>query len=219
MERERAARLQRAVRQVFAEWTLVQLALEHAWAGSRTRGFVEQSVDRIVAMCQRHTKKAMTRDQFDDALLDLVDDLNAVADDGSVGSICVLFAAIHAEALLTDSNAPSPVTDALLLRAAASSSSSVVKQSTRRAGEYDGGSDEDNDDDDDNDHDDVDADAGGDDNDEPPAAVAVAAAPAPPVAAPVAAPASAPTTNDDDDDGDGWTTVPKGKAKAVKGKR
>jgi hypothetical protein len=230
-------RLRDAVACVFSEWTLVQLAVSNAWAGPGTASQVQRCEARVVGMCERHVKRPMTRDQFEDALLDLVDELRAIADDGSVQSICVVLAALHAEALCDDATKPTPTTDALLKRAAdaAARNAAALSQSARRAGDYDGDSDlEFNPNDDDDDAGDGNRGSDFEDDDDNPAAssstsVSVAAPAVAVVAesktsvdasdaadAPAAAAAAAAAAADDDD---GWTTVASKAATKPKKKR
>jgi hypothetical protein len=237
-------RLRDAVACVFSEWTLVQLAISNAWAGPGTASQVQRCEARVVGMCERHVKRPMTRDQFEDALLDLVDELRAIADDGSVQSICVVLAALHAEALCDDATKPTPTTDALLKRAAdaAARNAAALTQSARRAGDYDGDSDLEfnlNDDDDDNDnnnnnnnHNNNFEDDDNDDVNETPGASSSSTSVAAPAVAIVAESkksvdaSDAAVAADDataaaaaDDDDDGWTTVASKAATKPKKKR
>jgi pre-rRNA-processing protein TSR2 len=213
----RETRLERAIRSVFAEWTLVQLALEHGWAGRNARQLVDDAISRILSQCSaaRQRKRALKRDDFEDALLDLVDDLNAVAEDGSAGAVAALLAELFAEATRVDESAATPRTDRVLGRS--EQAKSAVNQSTRnKRDDEESDSDEEDDDEEEGHDDNANANANDNANDN---VVALNTSS-------TTTTTTTTTTIDDDDndnddndgkqpatDDDGWTTVTKSKGR------
>jgi hypothetical protein len=65
---------------VVMQWTAVQLAIEHQFAGRKTRRLVDEFVDDLRAM----SAKPFKENKLEDLLLDFLDSLYITGDDNSV---------------------------------------------------------------------------------------------------------------------------------------
>jgi len=83
------------VRYVLGSWTLLELAVSNGWGGKDTRRKAADLELELLEMCQRSTPYKDELESFLDEFVQ--EELNCVAEDGSIGQVSETIAVLYAE--------------------------------------------------------------------------------------------------------------------------